>query len=230
MTPGPRPRSDRRRRAVDDDRDRTGHGSRQLRALLTMSREPMRTDEPSTALVRAGRALAKPAHADSALLRVRDEVNETSGFDRTGRPRQVPCRHNQRGFHVQAKHMFRRVRRKHAVAAGIRNAAVMLRESLRESDVLARFGGKEFVAFVRADAQSWRHARRTGCPIRSLWAPILPQGVGHTPERMSPLPPQDVRTAQRQSARRPSRYSSRMSLSAYSAATHFSRTAPHALR
>jgi diguanylate cyclase (GGDEF)-like protein len=34
----------------------------------------------------------------------------------------------------------------------IRDAAAVLRESLRDSDVLARFGGDEFVAFVLDDA------------------------------------------------------------------------------
>jgi len=270
----------------------------QLRALLTMSRELMQADEPSAALVLAGRALAELVHADSALLLVRGEVNESIGFDRTGRPRQaprshgwyrmalerldsgpgdaamadprtmlvgVPTRHamavlaagwtndassaawtgrrrllgtileltvatlsrisartsledlvstqyeqmagtarahanemarrdesegamralaltdvltgldNRRGFYVQAEPMFRLARRKHAGAAVIhadidglklvndklghaagdrliRDAAAVLRESLRDSDVLARFGGDEFVAFVLDDA------------------------------------------------------------------------------
>jgi diguanylate cyclase (GGDEF)-like protein len=82
---------------------------------------------------------------------------------------------NRRGFFVQAEHMFRLARRRHAGcaviyadidglklvndqlghAAGdqlIQDAAAVLRESLRESDVLARFGGDEFVAFVLDDA------------------------------------------------------------------------------
>lgn len=82
---------------------------------------------------------------------------------------------NRRGFFVQAEHLFRLARRKHARcaviyadidglklvndqlghAAGdqlIRDAAAVLRESLRETDVLARFGGDEFVAFVLDDA------------------------------------------------------------------------------
>ncbi|MGI4717332.1 MAG: diguanylate cyclase [Janthinobacterium lividum] len=82
---------------------------------------------------------------------------------------------NRRGFYVQAEHLFRLARRKHAGcsviyadidgmklvndqlghAAGdqlIRDAAAVLRESLRDSDVLARFGGDEFVAFVLDDA------------------------------------------------------------------------------
>jgi diguanylate cyclase (GGDEF)-like protein len=82
---------------------------------------------------------------------------------------------NRRGFYVQAEHMFRLARRKHAGgsviyadidglklvndqlghAVGdqlIRDAAAVLRESLRDSDVLARFGGDEFVAFVLDDA------------------------------------------------------------------------------
>ncbi|MCA1855214.1 GGDEF domain-containing protein [Massilia oculi] len=82
---------------------------------------------------------------------------------------------NRRGFYVQAEHLFRLARRKHAGcsviyadidglklvndqlghAAGdrlIQDAAAVLRESLRDSDVLARFGGDEFVAFVLDDA------------------------------------------------------------------------------
>jgi diguanylate cyclase (GGDEF)-like protein len=82
---------------------------------------------------------------------------------------------NRRGFFVQAEHMFRLARRTRAGctviyadidglklvndqlghAAGdqlIRDAAAVLRESLRDSDVLARFGGDEFVAFVLDDA------------------------------------------------------------------------------
>lgn len=82
---------------------------------------------------------------------------------------------NRRGFDVQAEHMFRLARRRHAGCtviyadidglklvndqlghkAGdqlIRDTAAVLRESLRESDVLARFGGDEFVAFVLDDA------------------------------------------------------------------------------
>jgi len=82
---------------------------------------------------------------------------------------------NRRGFFVQAEHMFRLAQRTRAGctviyadidglqlvndqlghAAGdqlIRDAAAVLRESLRDSDVLARFGGDEFVAFVLDDA------------------------------------------------------------------------------
>jgi len=270
----------------------------QLRALLTMSRELMQTDEPLAALALAGRTMTELAHVDRALLLVRGEVNASIGFDRTGKPRSVshshdwyrtasaqldggpsdatmedprtmlvgvPTQHamavlaagwtdnaapaardgrrrllgtilelsvatlgrisardsleslvstqyeqmagtaqahadelarrdesegamralaltdvltglnNRRGFYVQAEHLFRLARRKHAGcaviyadidglklvndqlghAAGdqlIRDAAAVLRESLRESDVLARFGGDEFVAFALDDA------------------------------------------------------------------------------
>jgi diguanylate cyclase (GGDEF)-like protein len=78
---------------------------------------------------------------------------------------------NRRGFFVQAEHMFRLARRKHAGCAVIyadidglklvndqlghetgdqliRDAAAVLRESLRDTDVLARLGGDEFVAFA----------------------------------------------------------------------------------
>jgi diguanylate cyclase (GGDEF)-like protein len=78
---------------------------------------------------------------------------------------------NRRGFFVQAEHMFRLARRKHASCAVIyadidglklvndqhghetgdqliRDAAAVLRESLRDTDVLARLGGDEFVAFA----------------------------------------------------------------------------------
>ena len=270
----------------------------ELRALLTMSRELMQSDEPLAVLALAGRAMADLAHVDSALLLVRGEVNAAIGFDRTGEPHKAPSSHewypmasarldggagdiamadprimlvgvptqaamavlaagwtsdaapaardgrqrllgtilelsvatlsrisarhslenlvsiqyeqmagtaqahademarrdesegamralaltdvltglnNRRGFFVQAEHMFRLARRRHAGctviyadidglklvndqlghATGdelIRDAAAVLRESLRDSDVLARFGGDEFVAFVLDDA------------------------------------------------------------------------------
>ena len=270
----------------------------ELRALLTMSRELMQSDEPLAVLALAGRAMADLAHVDSALLLVRGEVNEAIGFDRRGVPHKAPSSHewyrmasarldggagdsaladprtmlvgvptrramavlaagwtndaapaawkgrrrllgtilelsiaalgrisargalehlvsaqyeqmagtaqahadeltrrdesegamhalaltdvltglnNRRGFFVQAEHMFRLARRRHAGctviyadidglklvndqlghATGdelIRDAAAVLRESLRDSDVLARFGGDEFVAFVLDDA------------------------------------------------------------------------------
>ena len=82
---------------------------------------------------------------------------------------------NRRGFFVQAEHLFNLARRRQAGcaviyadinglkqvndqlghAAGdqlIQDAASVLRESLRDSDVLARFGGDEFVAFALDDA------------------------------------------------------------------------------
>lgn len=272
--------------------------ARQLRALLTMSRELMQVDKPSAALALAGKAMAELAHIDSALLLVRGEINECIAFDRTGIPGAatsghdwyraalarldsgpdapamvdprtmlvgVPTRrtmavlaagytgdavaqtwegrrsllgtilelsiatlgrisartalehlvsvqyeqmagtavahadelarrdesegatralaltdvltglNNRRGFFVQAEHMFKLARRKQAGcaviyadidglklvndqlghAAGdrlIQDAAGVLRESLRDSDVLARFGGDEFVAFALDDA------------------------------------------------------------------------------
>jgi len=78
---------------------------------------------------------------------------------------------NRRGFFVQAEHLFKLARRKHAGCAVIyadidglklvndqlghatgdqliRDAADVLRESLRDTDILARFGGDEFVAFA----------------------------------------------------------------------------------
>jgi diguanylate cyclase (GGDEF)-like protein len=82
---------------------------------------------------------------------------------------------NRRGFFVQAEHMFRLSRRNHADSGVlyadidglklvneqlghdtgdqlIRDAAAVLRESLRGTDVLARLGGDEFVAFALDDA------------------------------------------------------------------------------
>jgi diguanylate cyclase (GGDEF)-like protein len=82
---------------------------------------------------------------------------------------------NRRGFFVQAEHLFNLARRRQSGcaviyadidglkrvndqlghAAGdrlIQDAASVLRESLRDSDVLARFGGDEFVAFALDDA------------------------------------------------------------------------------
>jgi diguanylate cyclase (GGDEF)-like protein len=82
---------------------------------------------------------------------------------------------NRRGFFVQAEHMFRLARRKHAGCAVIyadidglklvndqlghemgdrliRDTAAVLRESLRDTDVLARLGGDEFVALALEDA------------------------------------------------------------------------------
>ncbi|KGF79218.1 diguanylate cyclase [Massilia sp. JS1662] len=81
---------------------------------------------------------------------------------------------NRRGFFVQAEHMFRLARRKRASCMVIyadidglklvndqlghetgdqliRDAAAVLRESLRDTDVLARLGGDEFVAFALND-------------------------------------------------------------------------------
>lgn len=270
----------------------------QLQALLTMSRELMQVDEPLAALALAGRAMADLAQVNKALLLIRGEVNESIGFDHTGRPRKaglthdwhrmalarlengagdtatspprtmlvgVPSQHamamlaagwtndvapeewtgrrrlletilelsvatlgrisarsslevlvstqydqmagtaqahadelarrdeaesemrtlaltdiltglnNRRGFFVQAEHMFRLARRKHAGCAVIyadidglklvndqlghetgdqliRDAAIVLRESLRDTDVLARLGDDEFVAFALDDA------------------------------------------------------------------------------
>lgn len=82
---------------------------------------------------------------------------------------------NRRGFFAQADQMFRLARRKHSGCAVIyadidglklvndqlghetgdqmiRDAAAVLRESLRDTDVLARFGGDEFVAFALHEA------------------------------------------------------------------------------
>jgi diguanylate cyclase (GGDEF)-like protein len=78
---------------------------------------------------------------------------------------------NRRGFFTQAEHLFRLARRKREACAVIyadvdelkgvndrlgheagddliRDAAALLRESLRGTDVLARLGGDEFVAFA----------------------------------------------------------------------------------
>ena len=271
---------------------------RQLRAVVTMSRELMQVDKASAALALAGRAMTELAGVDSALLLVRGEINECIEFDCNGEPRKGPPNpdrysmalerldsgpgkavmvaprtmlmgvpapramavlaaawtadappetwvgrrrllgtilelaiatlgrilertsleaqvavqrqqmagnavahadelarrdesegavralaltdvltglNNRRGFFVQAEPMFRLARRNHAGcaviyadidglklvndqlghAAGdrlIQDAAAVLRESLRDSDVLARFGGDEFVAFVLDDA------------------------------------------------------------------------------
>ena len=267
---------------------------RQLQALLTMARELMQVGESLAALALVGRAMVDLAQVDSALLLIRGEVNESIGFDRTGKPRKADRNHdwhrmalarlagsdggiampaprtmllgvptqqamaalvagwkddaapeawsrrrrlletilelsvaalarisvrssledlvstqyeqmagaaqahanelarrdeaademrtlaltdiltglnNRRGFFVQAEHMFRLARRKHASCAVIyadidglklvndqlghetgdqliRDAAAVLRESLRDTDVLARLGGDEFVAFA----------------------------------------------------------------------------------
>jgi hypothetical protein len=67
---------------------------RQLRAMLTMSRELIQAEEPFAVLALTGRALADAAHIDSALLLVRGEVDETVSFDSTGRLRQAPCSHD----------------------------------------------------------------------------------------------------------------------------------------
>lgn len=270
----------------------------QMRALLTVARELMQVDSPLATLALTGRAMAELAQVDEAFLLIRGEVNESIGFDRTGRPRKadrdhdwyrmalarlesgiddsimpapqtmlvgVPSQHtmavlaagwtndaatetwarrsrlleailafavatlgrisvrssleelvstqyeqmegtarahadelarrdeaegefralaltdiltglnNRRGFFVQAEHMFRLARRQHAGCAVlyadidglklvndqlghetgdhlIRDGAAVLRESLRDTDVLARIGGDEFVAFALDDA------------------------------------------------------------------------------
>jgi len=82
---------------------------------------------------------------------------------------------NRRGFFVQAEHMFKLAQRNRTGSLVIyadiddlklvndqlghetgdrmiREAADVLRESLRDTDVLARFGGDEFVAFALDDA------------------------------------------------------------------------------
>ena len=83
---------------------------------------------------------------------------------------------NRRGFFTQAEHLFRLARRKREACAVIyadvddlklvndrlgheagdhliRDAAAVLRESLRGTDVLARLGGDEFVAFALDESQ-----------------------------------------------------------------------------
>jgi hypothetical protein len=64
----------------------TDREARQLRALLTMSRESMQTDQALKVLALAGRATADLAHVDSALLLVRGEVNASISFNRMGKP------------------------------------------------------------------------------------------------------------------------------------------------
>jgi diguanylate cyclase (GGDEF)-like protein len=111
------------------------------------------------------------AHADE-LTRRDESEREMRAFSLTD---VLTGLNNRRGFFVQAEHMFKLARRKHGGstviyadidglklvndqlghATGdqlIRDAAAVIRESLRDSDVLARFGGDEFVAFVLDDA------------------------------------------------------------------------------
>jgi diguanylate cyclase (GGDEF)-like protein len=146
---------------------------RQLRALLTMSRELMQADEPSAVPGLAGRVLADTAHAHANELARRDEADDA--MRAMALTDVLTGLNNRRGFYIQAEHMFRLARRRHAGCtvlhadidglrlvneqlgheAGdrlIQDIAAVLCESTRESDVLAHFGGNEFVAFVLDDA------------------------------------------------------------------------------
>lgn len=111
------------------------------------------------------------AHADE--LARRDEAEDE--MRALGLTDVLTGLNNRRGFFVQAEQMFRLARRQHAGCAVfyadidglklvndqlghatgdrlIQDAAAVLRESLRDTDVLARFGGDEFVAFALDDA------------------------------------------------------------------------------
>ncbi len=141
-------------------------------AVATLGRILERTSlETQVAVQRQQMEGSAVAHADELARR-----DESEGAVRTLALTDVLTGlNNRRGFFVQAEHMFRLARRKHAGcaviyadidglklvndqlghAAGdrlIQDAAAVLRESLRDSDVLARFGGDEFVAFVIDDA------------------------------------------------------------------------------
>jgi diguanylate cyclase (GGDEF)-like protein len=111
------------------------------------------------------------AHADEMARR--DEVeNEIRALSLTD---VLTGLNNRRGFFVQAEHIFKLAQRKRTGSLVIyadiddlklvndqlghetgdrmiRDAAGVLRESLRDTDVLARFGGDEFVAFALDDA------------------------------------------------------------------------------
>lgn len=114
---------------------------------------------------------AAQAHADE--LTRRDEAADTMRV--LALTDVLTGLNNRRGFLLQAEHLFRLARRKHAGCAVIyadidglklvndrlghatgdqliRDAADVLRESLRDTDVLARLGGDEFVAFALDDA------------------------------------------------------------------------------
>jgi len=111
------------------------------------------------------------AHADE--LARRDEVEgEIRALSLTD---VLTGLNNRRGFFVQAEHIFKLAQRKRTGSLVIyadiddlklvndqlghetgdrmiRDASGVLRESLRDTDVLARFGGDEFVAFALDDA------------------------------------------------------------------------------
>lgn len=111
------------------------------------------------------------AHADE--LARRDEVEgEIRALSLTD---VLTGLNNRRGFFVQAEHIFKLAQRKRTGSLVIyadiddlklvndqlghetgdrmiRDASAVLRESLRDTDVLARFGGDEFVAFALDDA------------------------------------------------------------------------------
>jgi diguanylate cyclase (GGDEF)-like protein len=71
----------------------------QLQALLTMARELMQIDSAPAALKLAGRMIIELVKADGALLLVRGEMNESIGFDRSGRPYAADSKH---GWHHMA--------------------------------------------------------------------------------------------------------------------------------
>lgn len=141
-------------------------------SIATLGRISARTSLETLVAVQyeqmAGTALA---HADELARR-----DESEGAARALALTDVLTGlNNRRGFFVQAEHMFKLARRKLAGcaviyadidglklvndqlghAAGdqlIQDAASVLRDSLRDCDVLARFGGDEFVAFALDDA------------------------------------------------------------------------------
>ena len=117
-------------------------------------------------------ATASETHA--AELAQRDEA--TSEMHMLSLTDVLTGLYNRRGFFVQAEHMFRVSRRKRTKSAVvfadidglklvndelghdngdsvIRDAAIVFRQSFRDTDVVARLGGDEFVAYTLDDEQ-----------------------------------------------------------------------------
>ena len=94
--------------------------------IRALARKLMQIDKPLAILALAGRAMTDLARVERALLPVRGEVDESIDG--------LKLVNDQLG-HATGDQL-------------IRDAAGVLRESLRDTNILARFGGDEFAAFA----------------------------------------------------------------------------------